>query len=367
MKCINNNGCGLVQLSHSYDLNEMYGDNYGYRSGLNASMTKHLREKILKIESFADLSFGDLVLDIGSNDATSLKSYSVDGLKLVGIDPTGLKFKSYYTDNITLISDFFSAEIFKKQFGNEKAKIVTSFSMFYDLEDPLSFMREIYSILRSDGYWIFEQSYMPNMLNTNSFDTVCHEHIEFYGLSQILYMTEIVGFDIIDVETNFINGGSFSVVVKKKETSLPSEQPSSVKVMLQNEKNKGYNSLDIYKEFSNSVAECRENIISFVDMVNTKGKLICAIGASTKGNVLLQYCKLDSKKIPFIGEVNKDKFGLFTPGTLIPIIPEDDLLEKKPDYLIVLPWHFKDFFIKSNKFKGIKLVFPLPILHVVEL
>jgi hypothetical protein len=173
------NDCGLVQLRHSYNLEEMYGDNYGYRSGLNGSMVRHLQQKVRFLERLVTPSDRDLVIDIGSNDATLLKAYSGAHRK-VGIDPTGRKFREFYTPDVTLIPDFFSARVFRAAFPTEKAKIVTSIAMFYDLERPVDFVRDVHDVMADDGIWHFEQSYMPSMLRTNSYDTICHEHIEFY-------------------------------------------------------------------------------------------------------------------------------------------------------------------------------------------
>src|SRR5271165_261044 len=173
---------GLLQLAHSYDAGEMYGNNYGYRSGLNQSMVRHLTQKIRELERSVDLKPGDTVLDIGSNDATSLKAYSVAGLQRIGIDPTGDKFREYYPDDITLVPDFFSADAFRRG-GARPARIVSSVAMFYDLEDPVGFARQIEQVLAPGGVWHFEQSYMPSMLRMTSYDTVCHEHLEYYSLS----------------------------------------------------------------------------------------------------------------------------------------------------------------------------------------
>ena len=217
VKCCGEKACGLVQLEHSYDLAEMYGLNYGYRSGLNKSMVDHLHGKIAKILQAIELKSGDLVIDIGSNDSTSLQAYPKNVATLVGIDPTGIKFHQYYPEHIDLIPDFFSADLVTKKYPGRKAKVITSFSMFYDLEDPMAFMQEIAQVLADDGIWVFEQSYMPTMLKTNSFDTVCHEHLEFYALKQIQFMVERAGLHIVDVELNETNGGSFSITVRKKQ------------------------------------------------------------------------------------------------------------------------------------------------------
>jgi len=364
VKCVGGDeACGLLQLEHSYDLEEMYGENYGYRSGLNTSMVSHLGNKIKRILDRVELSEGDLIIDIGSNDSTALQAYPSNGMNLVGIDPTGIKFRKYYPSHIQLIPDFFSSSLVNDHFPDKKAKIITSFSMFYDLEDPIDFMQQVYEVLADEGIWVFEQSYMPTMLETNSYDTVCHEHLEFYTLRQIKWMTDRVGFKIIDVEFNKINGGSFSVTVLKSGRKL--ELSSQVQKILEEESNKKLDTLIPYKEFAQRVAKAKHDLLTFIAHAQAAGRTVAALGASTKGNVLLQYCGLTAKEIECVGEVNTEKFGCYTPGTWIPIISEEELLAKAADYLIVLPWHFKEFFIKSKKFQKTKLVFPLPQIEVI--
>ena len=366
VKCVGGDEvCGLLQLEHSYDLGEMYGENYGYRSGLNASMVAHLNNKVKRILGLVTLNDGDLVVDIGSNDSTTLQAYPSKGSILVGVDPTGVKFHSYYPPHIQLIPDFFSSALVKARFPGKKAKVVTSFSMFYDLEDPMGFMRQVYDVLADDGVWVFEQSYMPTMLDTNSYDTVCHEHLEFYALRQIKWMADRVGFKILDVEFNDINGGSFSVTVAKSHgdaTVVP-----SVQKILDDELAKGLDSLVPYQTFAERVVQTKCDLLKFIKTARTEGKSVAVLGASTKGNVLLQYCGLTTNEIEFVGEVNPEKFGCYTPGTWIPIIPEQELLAKKPDYMIVLPWHFKKFFVENKKFSGMNLIFPLPEVEVVKI
>lgn len=363
VKCMGDDACGLVQMEHSYDLGEMYGENYGYRSGLNASMVAHLDSKVQRIRKLVDLKSGDLIIDIGSNDSTTLQAYPANDLTLVGIDPTGIKFHHYYPSHIQLIPDFFDAKLVEDKFPGRKAKVVTSFSMFYDLEDPMGFMQQVHDVLTDDGIWVFEQSYMPTMLDTNSYDTVCHEHLEFYALKQIKWMADRVGLKIIDVEFNDVNGGSFSITAKKAAGDF--SVSSDIQHILDQEVARGLDTLVPFNEFAQRVLETRAQLTVFIQSARAENKKISVLGASTKGNVLLQYCNLTHNEIDYVGEVNAEKFGCFTPGTWIPIISEDELLEKKPDYLIVLPWHFKKFFINNKKLTGLKLVFPLPELEVI--
>jgi NDP-4-keto-2,6-dideoxyhexose 3-C-methyltransferase len=365
VKCMGDDVCGLLQLQHSYDLREMYGLNYGYRSGLNKSMVEHLHGKVRKILPRVELSADSLVIDIGSNDSTTLQAYPKTVGNLVGIDPTGIKFGHYYPAHIKLIPDFFSARRVREAFGSKKATVITSFSMFYDLEEPLAFMQDVFDSLDDEGIWVFEQSYMPTMLEKNSYDTVCHEHLEYYGLKQIQWMARKIGLTIVDVEFNEVNGGSFSVVAAKTG-SRQAQNARAIEAILGAEQKLGLDTLQPYIEFAARTLESREKLVGFIDSAIQSGKTVSALGASTKGNVVLQYCGLDEKRIGHVGEVNETKFGCLTPGSLISIIPEEDLLQANPDYLLILPWHFRSFFEKSVRLKGRNLLFPLPVLDVIR-
>ncbi len=357
---------GLLQLKQSYSLDEMYGDNYGYRSGLNQSMVDHLTQKIQTLEKLAKPSENDIVVDIGSNDATSLKAYQSKCRK-VGIDPTGKKFIEFYTDDIKLVPDFFSAANFESVYPGEKAKIITSIAMFYDLEDPAQFVRDIESVLAQDGIWHFEQSYMPAMLQTNSYDTLCHEHLEFYSLQVIKDLLENNGMRVIDVQTNDVNGGSFAITAGKKDGPFQSNN-AVINWMLKQEKRMGLDTIEPYLAFAERMVQHKESLRDLIDSLVAAGKTIFGYGASTKGNVLLQYCNLTRKEIPYIAEVNPNKFGSFTPGTLIPIISEAEAKAMKPDYFLVLPWHFKHHILAREKEflkNGGKFIFPLPEIEII--
>lgn len=363
VKCTADNGCGLVQLQHTYDLGKMYGDNYGYRSGLNASMVKHLASKVEAILKQVNLQPGDIVIDVGSNDATTLKHYPQNGLRLIGVDPTGEKFKSYYPDHVNLIADFFPCPALNKSIGPGKAKVVTSFSCFYDLEAPLDFAKAVADILDDDGIWVCEQSYMPLMLEKNSYDTICHEHLEYYGLAQFEWIAKAAGLKIIDVTFNAINGGSFSVDLAKVTSPRPAQTDKINKILADE---KALESMSPFAAFAKRAEEIATNLRTTIERFNAEGKTVYGIGASTKGNVILQYAGLTPEHIKAIGEVNDDKFGSVTPGSHIPIISEADVLRANPDYLLVLPWHFLDFFKTLKSLKGRKLLMPLPSVSVIE-
>jgi hypothetical protein len=357
---------GLLQLAHSYEAQELYGENYGYRSGLNQSMVDHLTRKIGQLSRRADLRPGDTVLDIGSNDCTSLKAYSVAGLTRIGIDPTGLKFMGYYPNDVKLVPDFFSSKGFRAV-SLAPAKVVTSIAMFYDLEDPIAFAREVESILAPDGIWHFEQSYMPSMLRMSSYDTICHEHLEFYSLSAVKKILDAADLKIIDVQMNAINGGSFAVSAAKRNSPVKAN-PTVVDWLLEQEERMELHTPRPYREFEDRVYRHRDDLRRLLQALVSDGKRIVGYGASTKGNVVLQFCGITEKEVCAIAEVNPDKFGRFTPGSNIPIISEAEARAMNPDYFLVLPWHFKEGIVKREQAfldAGGKMIFPFPEIEII--
>lgn len=356
-------GCGHVQLEHTFDLPTMYGDEYGYRSGLNNSMVRHLEIKCNKILQEIDLKEGDIVVDIAGNDGTFL-GFFPSTLKLVSIDPTSKKFSKYFSQHVSYIADFFSKKIFNDYFGKTKAKLVTSFAMFYDLEDPCEFARQVNSILDpEEGMWILEQSYMPEMLKVNSFDTVCHEHLSYYGMRQLKYIMDHADLKIIQFEFNDINGGSISMMVANKNSKYD-ECTEELNNLIQQELDLSLNTVNPWKEFETRIEECKQQFWNLIKNLKEDGLKVAALGASTKGNVTLQTWGVTPEDILVVGDVNPDKNGSYTPGTWIPIKDEDSVLSEY-DVFVILPWHFKNFFVNNPKFKNKILLFPLPTPELI--
>lgn len=358
---------GLLQLRHTYEPSEMYGDNYGYRSGLNQSMVDHLSSKVAYLERLVDLKPEDTVLDIGSNDCTLLKAYKVPGVKRVGIDPTAKKFAEYYPDDVKLVSDFFSATAYSST-GAHPAKIITSIAMFYDLDDPVAFARQIEQCLADDGVWHFEQSYMPSMLRLNSYDTICHEHLEYYSLGVVQTIVDAAGMKIVDVIMNNVNGGSFAVTATKKSNSASRPNDAVINWLLEQEERMGVNTPKPYRDFEERVFRHRDDLVRLIRALRADGKTVLGYGASTKGNVVLQFCGFTPDDIPAIADVNPEKFGRVTPGTRIPIISEADAKNMNPDYYLVLPWHFKEGILRREKDylnSGGKFIFPFPEIEII--
>ncbi|MHB8473438.1 MAG: class I SAM-dependent methyltransferase [Gammaproteobacteria bacterium] len=358
---------GLLQLNHTYNSSEMYGDNYGYRSGLNQSMVDHLSNKVTYLERLNPLNVGDVVVDIGSNDCTTLKAYKTHGIRRIGIDPTGKKFAEYYPADVTLVPDFFSAKSYQSV-ESKKARIVTSIAMFYDLDAPIEFAKQIESILADDGIWHFEQSYMPSMLRMNSYDTICHEHLEYYSLSVVKRILDQSGLRFVDVVMNAVNGGSFAVTAAKASNKSVKTNQAVIEWLLDQEDRMGLNTPRPYRDFEERVFHHRDDLIRLIRALNADGKKVLGYGASTKGNVVLQFCGLTAADISAIADVNPEKFGHVTPGSHIPIISESEAKAMKPDYFLVLPWHFKDGILRREKeylASGGRFIFPFPEIEIV--
>jgi NDP-4-keto-2,6-dideoxyhexose 3-C-methyltransferase len=363
----NRDCCGLLQLKHTVPPQEMYSHTYGYRSGINRTMRAHLQGIAQRVQEIVDLNPGDVVLDIGSNDATLLKCYEIKGLKKIGIDPTGEQFSQYYTDDIELVSDYFTSGSYLSASPTRKAKAVTSIAMFYDLETPMRFVEDIRQTLDPDGIWVFEQSYMPTMLKLNSFDTVCHEHLEYYALKQIDWMLKKNHLRIFDVEFNDINGGSFRVYSCHSKSTIKSNEKTIEAARLSEERS-GLDSTRPYEEFGERVSRIKDELYRLLSTEKAKGKSIYIYGASTKGNVLLQFCNIDSRLITAAADRNPEKWGHRTPVTHVPIISEDEARRAKPDCFLVLPWHFRREFIEREEAflsGGGRFIFPLPEIEIV--
>lgn len=358
--------CGLVQLQHSYSLEDLYGAHYGYRSGLNSAMVEHLQRKVQELIAKYPVQPGDLVIDIGANDGTTLGFYPEE-VERVGFDPSAEKFRKYYKPGIKLITDFFAEDTFRKNFGERKAKIITSIAMFYDLEEPQKFVNEVAALLADDGIWHFEQSYLPSMLAANAYDTICHEHLEYYGLAQVRRMLQQAGLKLVDVQLNDVNGGSFAVTAAK-ESARVATVDEHVRKILADEERLGLDKAEGYNEFVAFVHRHKTELMELLQRLKAEGKKVLGYGASTKGNVLLQYCGLNTDVLPFIAEVNPDKFGSVTPGTRIPIISEQEAHAMEPGYFLVFPWHFRANIVEREQpflQRGGKLIFPLPRIEIV--
>lgn len=360
------NECGLLQLLQTTYSSELYEYEYGYRSGISNTMREHLKNYHLEILSKIELTEGDTIVDIGSNDSTLLQYYSPN-MKRIGVDPTGKQFIQYYGD-VELIPTYFTLDNFKTAYGQRKVKVVTSISMFYDLPDPVQFAKDICEILEPNGIWSCEQSYMPTMIETNSIDTICHEHLEYYGLTQVKNIADRAGFKIIDVKFNDCNGGSFRVYFAKKGSDIHLENTELVNSIIKREFDLGIMNDAIYTNFMKNCDREVSHLRNFIDCMKANGKQMYIYGASTKGNCLLQYANIGETDMKYAVERNPNKVGKMT-STGIEIISEETMRESPAEYLLVLPWHFRNEIVEREaEFlkNGGQLVFPFPRFEIVS-
>ena len=358
--------CGLLQMEHSVPPEILYSA-YWYRSGTNNTMRNHLQGIVNEALFLLGKSVGT-VLDIGCNDGTLLGYYPKEFNKY-GVDPSDVAQE--IGDNATVFQDIFPSDELAKNVQSQYFDVITSIAMFYDLEDPVTFTKEIGRLLAPEGIWIFEMSYMPSMLKMNSYDTICHEHLEYYSLAVIEYILKQAGMKIVNVALNDINGGSIRCYAThinnfsyKKE-----EFVKNIATLRQKEFDLELDTDKPYKNFQDRINFHKEELNALLKNLKREGKRIHIYGASTKGNTILQWCSIDNRIIDYAAERNPGKYGAYTLGTDIPIISEEESRAMNPDYYLVLPWHFKDEFLQREKetlSKGSGFIFPLPNIVVVR-
>ena len=365
-------GCGLLQLKHTVSHEAMYR-NYWYRSGMNKTMMDELNGIAAKVESLIELKKGDFVIDIGANDGTLLRGYKTNGIGLTGFEPAENLVQYHSVGTTKVIQDFFGFEGWQKEFGDAKAMAITAIAMFYDLDDPNKFVADIAKCLDNEGVFIIQMSYLPLMLSQNAFDNICHEHLEYYSLLSLGYLLERHDLGVFDVELNDINGGSFRIYIRHKGRGgsihiTPEVSLARVESLRAWERDLSLDTQEPYRMFAERVATLRDEVVSFIKQEVGKGKKVYVYGASTKGNTLLQFFGLDSSLIKAAAERNPNKWGKNTIGTNIPIISEEQARREKPDYFLVLPWHFlKEFQQRELEYlkSGGRFIIPLPQFRVV--
>ena len=359
--------CKLVQLDRNFSKRYLYGKDYGYRTGINQTMTKHVRSVVISAIKKIKLKTGDAVLDIASNDGTLLNSYSNKRIIKVGIDPVINKYKKYYKNVNYYFPNFFSEKIIPKILKKKKFKIITTLSMFYDLPKPNDFLRDVKKILHEDGIFILEHADLYSIYKYNLFDTICHEHLEYYSSTVIFNMLAKHKLKIFDHKFNKINGGSSQYYICHNNSKFKTNLKRINKIR-NLEKESKLSSVTTFKNFYKKINEIKKKLNLKIDSIIKKHQIIHGYGASTKGNVLLQYLNINNQKVKYIAERNQKKYNKYTPGTKIKIISEKNSRLKNPDYNLVLPWHFKNEILNREKkirAKGCKFIFPLPKLTVV--
>lgn len=367
---------GAARLKECTPIHSMFGK-YWYRSGTNLTMTNELHSIVDSINVVHKLKDGDLWLDIACNDGTLLK-FVPDNINKLGIDPAEDSFveeSSKIADEI--IQDYFTADSFNRsKFKNQRASVITCIAMFYDLDEPIDFLNDVYSVLDDDGLFVLQMSYTPLMIEQLAFDNICHEHVYYWSLFSIKRLLESANFQIVDCQLNDVNGGSFRLYVKKSNSDLtkfasrPYRDVCNVRInsLLEWESSLKLDQVETWHDFYNRIEQLKEQTVNFIKREKSNGKIICGYGASTKGNTLLQYFGLDNTLIDAIAERSPYKFGLKTIGTNIPIISEEEMRKLNPDYMLVLPWHFiSEFIVREDEYlsNGGKFIVPCPAFEII--
>jgi SAM-dependent methyltransferase len=366
-------GCGLLQLRHTVSGDALYR-NYWYRSGVNKTMTDELNDIAQKAEALASLSEGDHIIDIGSNDGTLLRGYGTPGVKLIGFDPARNLEEHGRKGPTEIIVDFFKHGAWREKFGEAKAKIITAIAMFYDLDDPNSFVADVVKCLDDEGVFIIQMMYLPSFLERTAFDGICHEHLEYYSMLSLENLLEKHGLEIFDLEMReHVNEGSIRFYIRKfgKGNSLEirEEAKKTVEEMRAKELELGLHNKETYEKFVARVMDIKNKVVSFIKEELAKGKKVHAYAASTKGNTTLQFFELHPGLVEAVADRNPQKWGKFTAGTLIPVISEEESRAQEPDYYLILAWHFLPEFIKREEEyfkKGGKFIVPMPEFKIIS-
>jgi SAM-dependent methyltransferase len=369
--------CRLLQLKHTVPPEAMYR-NYWYRSGTNKTMRLALADIANTAETLMHLQSGDSVLDIGCNDGTLLAAYRTGGLLRVGFDPAQNLAELSRKVADAVVVDFFSASAFEAlvEHRERRPKVVTSIAMFYDLEDPNAFVADVKRVLHPDGLWIVQMSYLPLMLKTNEFGNICHEHLEYYSLQSFEYLLSMHGLEVVDIELNDVNGGSMRAYIRNRDASADAFADATyrslaaerVREMREQEIRLGLDEKRVYLDFARRVERIKGDVVDFVRDQAARGRRVYVYGASTKGNTVLQYFGLDSRLITAAAERNPEKWGRVTVGTHIPIVSEADARAAKPEYFLVLPWHFLPEFMEREYdylVAGGRFIVPFPYFTLI--
>jgi len=362
--CMN---CGFLQLKHTFNKDYLYS-HYWYRSGTSPTMVKELASIVLKAENAVQLNHYDVVVDIGANDGTLLRQYKKEKLRKIGYEPSNLWQYGESSDTL-IINDFFSAKSFLEKFPGEKAKIVTSIAMFYDLDDPNAFTEDIKLILDPLGVWIVQMNYLGLMLNNLGYDNICHEHVGYYSLSTMKYLLSRHGLEVFDVELNNVNGGSFRLLIKHTEDMTKKINSDAIVRIEKWESDNHIFDQATFSKFDVAIKKQKSQLQNLISKIIDRGETILIYGASTRGLVILEYCEINETKIRYATDKNSDKWEKYLSGTGIKIISLEEFRKLKPDYLLVLPYQYANEIAHQEEAfmaGGGKLIIPLPEPKVLD-
>jgi NDP-4-keto-2,6-dideoxyhexose 3-C-methyltransferase len=361
----NTNACGLLQLKETVEPDYLYRE-YFYRSSVSDTMRKDLKNVVDDVIERVHLEDNDIVVDVGANDCTMI-GYFPSVLTRIGVEPAQNISWEGVAPSIKIVNNYFSQDVLSGVLEDKKVKIFTSCAMFYDLDDPNSFVSDVKSLLHEEGVWCIQLSYLPLMLKNINFYDICNEHLEYYSLHTLNYLMKQNGLEIFDAAENDVNGGSVRVMITHLERKI--EKTAGFKELIDIEKQMNLFDKKTYIDFHEEILNLKNKIKDTIGVELKNGNTVLGLGASTKGNMLLQLFGIGKETIPYISERNPEKVGLKTLGTDIELISEERAREINPSYMLVLPWYFKSEIVAREKeyiLNGGKLLFPMPYPHVVH-
>lgn len=348
--------CKLVQLNESVPQSEMYHERYGFKSGVSDSIRKDLDDVV--VHAFQYNNEPKRWLDIASNDGTLL-SFVPKDIYRVGVDPVGFLCKEAEQHADLIINDYFSASSVSGKFD-----VITSISCFYDMPDPVKFVRDVLSVLDEKGVWIIQQNYLLETIKLSAVDNFSHEHLEYYTLLSLENLLDRFGLEVNEVRVSPINGGSIRTVISRNGTF---DTLDSVYRQRQQEEDWALDNIGVYHDFAENIDRKLDNLNRLLTELKNDGHEICILGASTRGGTIWQSAGIDSSLISYAVERNPDKVGKNYCAVGVPIISEDEFRKRNPSYAVIGPWFFADEIIKREAEymkRGGNFVLPLPEVEI---
>ncbi len=351
--------CGLVQLDYIVPPTIVFHKEYPYRTGITQILVNNFKELASLTTQFFEPSQKNLVVDIGSNDGTSLLQFKTKGFRVLGVEPTNIALLAL-KNGVPTIQDFFSSKIARKIVKTHgHASVVVASNVFAHINNITSFMDGLSQLLSKDGLFISESQYLMDILEKLEYDTIYHEHLRFYSLKPLIGLFRKSGFSLVHAERITVAGGSVRVFAKKGNHPMS----KATKQLLKIEEKKGLYKEAVYRDFRKRVAISRLRLVTLLNQLKLRGKHIVGISSPGRSSTILNYCHIDPVLIPYTAEQsNSLKLGLFTPGTHVPIIDEKKLFKEQPDYAVLFSWHIAGTIIKKLRAKGLrsKFIIPLP-------
>lgn len=358
------NACGLLQLKETTNPDLLYS-NYFYRSSANSTMRRDLHDVVEDVMNHVELSDNDIVVDIGSNDGTMI-SYYPDNLTRIGVEPAKNINWDHLDPSIKVVNAFFTKDALQPALNGKKVKAFTCCAMFYDLDDPNTFVADVKELLHPEGVWCIQLSYLVLMLENMNFYDICHEHLEYYSINTLNALMKRHGLKIFNASTNAVNGGSARVYITHATSNI--ETGDNVKKLLEKEQSMNLFDAETYKDFYKEIQKLKGSVSKYLEKKLDNRERIIGLGASTKGNILLQLFGIDKSVMPYISDINPDKIGLKTLGSDMELITDEQANEMNPSCKLVLPWYFKEEIVKREKpylDEGGELLFPMPYAHII--